>query len=246
MHAERLTLGTLSSRTLAAVRRKALVFLGWALVALLLGTPCAMLFLQQANFTGGPIDPVALWHSFTPFEKLKVFLYVWFMSLGLLGLTQAIATLATWDTYTQQPTTVSNLAARLIPRLHRILGLQLFMAVMVIVIFPISIFAIHAILIDNLGVFKAIGKSVNMWSRNAGKAILILFLAFVVALGWRLPFGPVAALEDHNLLLGALALEARLAMFYLAGVIVGIPTTLIYSESGGPLQASAQQRVARR
>ena len=242
MQTEPLTAGVLLVRTIAVARQKAFALLGWGLVAILLCLPCAMIFAQQVGLvaSGKQIDLVSLWSSFTPLEKLGTLFSIWFMTLGLLGLTQAVSALATWDACTQTPTSLRSLTTRLLPKLHRIMGLQLFVILMLIVLLPLSVFAIPAILIDNCGVFKGFGKSASMWSHHAGKTILILFFALVVAVGWRLTVGATATPEGLNPLLVALAFEARLLMFYFAGVVVGIPTTLLYYQSRETLQSPTQ------
>jgi hypothetical protein len=242
MHAEPVTLGVLFVRTAAVARRKALILLGWGMPALLLCLPCSILFVRLVDITGGgTVDPICLWSFFSPLEKLGIIFSIWFMSLGLMGLTQAVATLATWDAYDGKPTSFGSLASRILPKLHRILGLQLFVALMLVVLVPLSIFASPAILIGNSGVFRGIGKSTDLLSRHAGKAILILLLALTVVIAWRLALGPIVAPQGSSLLYVALMLESRMAMFYLAGVMIGIPTTLLYCQGSEPLQPQAQR-----
>jgi hypothetical protein len=212
-------------------------------VVSLLCLPGALLLSRQLDLTGGgPLDPVSLWRSFTPLEKLGNLFSIWFMSLGLMGLTQAVSTLAAWDVCTESQTSLGNLADRLFQRVHRIVGLQLFVILMAIILVPLSVFAIPAILLDNCGVFKGIAKSTEVLSRHAGKTILILLSALVVAIAWRLGVGLMVAPYGQSLLVSAFAIEMKMAMFYIAEIVIGIPTTLIYCQSRDPLQPPAQRQ----
>ena len=233
MPSEELSVGALLAQSLAVVRKQAIALLAYAGVVLLLCLPCAAFVMHEMTMPGGgPPDPVLLWTSFTPLEKLGNVSSIWFMSLGLMGITQAVCTLAAWDACAGTPSSVGNLAARLGRRLHRILGLQLFVVLMPIFLVPLSVFTFPAMLVHDLGVFRGFEASAKLISRHAGKTILILLAGLVAALGWAMIMFRVTTPNGPNLLASAFAFVMRLAMFYVAGAVIAIPATVIYHRSG--------------
>ncbi len=228
MEAETLTLGKLAAKTLTLAWGRIWILLGWGMLAFFLCfPPSVFIALQLGTANVGPINPVSIWRSLPPLGKLGMFLSTWFVSFGLLGFTQAVVTLVTWDDHAAKPTTLGNLAARLLAKLHRILGLQLLVVPMSLILVPLTMFATAAILLENSGVFAGIRKSLHLLS---WKAILVLFFAWIVSIGWSTALGPIATHQGGGLLYLAAAIELRISMFYLVGVLVGIPTTLLYCQ----------------
>jgi hypothetical protein len=240
MEPETLTLGKLLAKTTTLARRRILTLLGWGVLALLLCLPYSILIARDLVNLGS-FDPVLLWRSLTPLGKLGMFLSTWFVSLGLMGLTQAVTTLVTWDDYAAKPTTLRNLVARLLPKLHRILGLQVLVFLMIVVLVPITIFAIPAILLENSRVRAGIGKSLKLLSRHAGKVIVVLLLALAIVIGVAVAWDVVPILQGGSLLYFAVTIELRMGTYYLAGVIIGIPTTLLFCETLRPPPPPAER-----
>ena len=233
MQSNTLTLKELCSRAISVVRHKGLVLLVWGVVAFLLCLPCAMLFAHKLYLGGVQVTPFDMWESATALGRLEMVFSAWFMSFVLLGLTQAVATVATFDYCQDQATSMGKTIRLILPRLHRILALQLFVILLFPFLFLLSLFAIPAILFDGKRMFKAFRRSAYLLFTKVGKAILSLLPAAVIAYAWTvavvhpLSRGPIA-----NPFFATLLLEARgPAIYFLGGVIIGIPTALLYYQN---------------
>lgn len=215
------------------IRQKGLVLLAWGIVALLLCLPFAAFFaakvLTSSGISGGP---VSTWNSLARLGKFSSLLAVWFMTFGLLGVVQAVTSLATCDAYLKQTTTVRGLARRLLPKLARVLALQVltfltvFTVLLVVLFLPLIIFAIPAIMIDNYDLSKAVAVSASLVFQNLGKVIPILTIALAAIFVWVHIQGPV--MPGAGSLPVALNVEAHVAVLYPAGILINIPITILY------------------
>jgi hypothetical protein len=227
------TLCELWASSVAVIRQKGMLLLTWGILALLLCLPCALYFSANVlTSSGAPGGPVSAWDSLPALDKLTSLVAVWFMTFGVMGLTQAVASLATGDVCLRQPTTARSLARRLMPKLARVLALQVltfltvFTVLLVVLFFPLTIFAIPGILIDNYDLSKAVAVSANMVFQNLGKVISILLMALAVVFVWVHIQGPV--MSGTGSLIAALNVEARVAVLYLGGILINIPITILY------------------